>query len=273
MDLQKWDGHTHGPYCKHGSSAAFDAYLTRAIELGFTRYSVTEHPPLPDRFTANPEVMKQLAMKEEELPHYFRNAWEVKSRFSERIDVRVGLELDYLYHHEQFTERLLTEYQDQIEDAIISVHFLPGKQGMHCVDWDVQEIDRQLIRYYGSFERLIEVYFEHVHLALEQARLFRIPVRLGHATLFQKFKTALPECDELVITSHLLNVFEILKDDGIGLDVNTACLDLETCADVYPPLSLASIAKEMGVACVFGSDAHQPRHVGRHWDAVQKILG
>ena len=38
----KWDGHTHTKFCYHGSNAAEELYIDRAIELGFERYTISD---------------------------------------------------------------------------------------------------------------------------------------------------------------------------------------------------------------------------------------
>lgn len=44
------DGHTHTELCPHGSGEATEKMIQRAIQLGFQRYCITEHAPLPPAF-------------------------------------------------------------------------------------------------------------------------------------------------------------------------------------------------------------------------------
>ena len=46
----RWDGHTHTEMCPHGSGDSTAAMVEKAIRLGFTDYSITEHAPLPTGF-------------------------------------------------------------------------------------------------------------------------------------------------------------------------------------------------------------------------------
>lgn len=46
----KREGHTHTEFCPHGSGEDVELFIIKAIELGFTEYSITEHNPLPTRF-------------------------------------------------------------------------------------------------------------------------------------------------------------------------------------------------------------------------------
>ncbi|MDB5084262.1 MAG: histidinol phosphatase [Bacilli bacterium] len=165
--LEKWDGHTHTSFCKHGSNAELDLYLDRAIDLGFRRYSITEHPPLPAAWVANPELMLELAMNEEELTHYMVYATNYKTKYEERIRIHVGLELDYLDHHEAFTLSMVDQWHDTLEDIVMSVHYLPGKNGMRCIDYTAVDFLEGLLAYYGSIDQVVDEYYNHVPRAID----------------------------------------------------------------------------------------------------------
>ena len=44
------DGHTHTEFCPHGSGEEVEKFIQKAIQFGFTEYSITEHNPLPKQF-------------------------------------------------------------------------------------------------------------------------------------------------------------------------------------------------------------------------------
>ena len=46
----KKEGHTHTEFCPHGSGEDVELFIQKAIQLGFTEYSITEHNPLPKSF-------------------------------------------------------------------------------------------------------------------------------------------------------------------------------------------------------------------------------
>jgi histidinol-phosphatase (PHP family) len=46
----KVDGHTHTHFYPHGSGEEKAKFIEKAIELGFERYVLTEHAPLPRSF-------------------------------------------------------------------------------------------------------------------------------------------------------------------------------------------------------------------------------
>lgn len=262
----KWDGHTHTQFCKHGSAEDLLTYVERAIELGFQRYSVTEHPPIPARLVDNPQLMAELAMSEDELPAYFRYARSVKERTADRIEVAVGLELDYLPGQTSYTDRIVDQYGKQLEDTVLSVHYLPGRGGIRCIDFTSDDFKEGLLDYYGNMEKVVEEYYNHVEQLIEWAAPLPMRKRIGHINLIEKFRMALPEIDENQIKKRLQAILPKLRAGNIGVDVNTAGLRVKTCGKPYVPSWFIQECLADGVSCVYGSDAHHPQYVGAAYD-------
>lgn len=261
----KWNGHTHTPFCRHGSSAPLTAYLDHAIAAGFERYSVTEHPPLPSDWLTDPGVQAQYAMEDGQLDRYFDDMWAAKAAYADRLDIRVGLELDYLPGSEPFTEDIVRTYGHRIEDVVFSVHYLPGVGGMRCVDLSADDTRRGLIEYYGSMDAVVRTYYDHVRNAILYAATLPSPKRLGHVNLIQKFRTELPPIDEHLIDHQLKTLLPLLKSCGVGIDVNTAGLRKSSCSIPYVPEWFIETCMADGIECVFGSDAHHPEDVAAGW--------
>lgn len=266
----KWDGHTHTKFCKHGHSDELERYLDRAVELGFERYSVTEHPPLPERWIDDAPLMAELAMGIEELPAYFAYVGEYKRRYEGRLEVTAGLEIDYLHERFDFTERIVEPWADTLEDIVMSVHYLPGRGGMRCVDYKPDDFRTNLLDYYGTMERVVDAYFDHVELAIAAAARLPGRKRIGHIGLIAKFRTALPPADGEQVRERMERLVPLLANTGIGVDVNTAGLRVATCGEAYVPEWMIRACVEAGVDCVYGSDSHKPEQVGFGWGYWQQ---
>ena len=134
MILPRRDGHTHTEVCLHGSREPTELFIQRAIELGFKTYSLTEHPPLPDGFE-DPTPDKSCGMPRNDsrsLSAKWRSS--SKKKYASQIEIKVGLEVDYIPGFEAQTRQMLSEVGPDLEDAVMSVHFLEGKGGWRCVD-------------------------------------------------------------------------------------------------------------------------------------------
>lgn len=262
----KWDGHTHTRFCYHGSSAPQEEYLDQAIRLGFERYTISEHPPLPQAWIANQDLFAELAMPEAELPQYIRYAQQMKELYSGRIEVTVGLELDYLPGQLEYTERIVDQWHQSLEDVVYSVHYLPGAGGMRCIDFTPDDFREGILAYYGSMERVVEEYYNHVEAAIEWAARLPMRTRLGHINLIEKFHQALPAIDETQIRRRLEGIIPKLAQAGVGIDVNTAGLRVATCGKPYASEWFIRQCRLQGIDCIYGSDSHKPEHVGTGWD-------
>ncbi|MDQ0112767.1 histidinol-phosphatase HisJ [Paenibacillus harenae] len=262
----KWDGHTHSHFCRHGSDIDLKHYLQKAEALGFSRYTVSEHPPLPEGWLKDTSLMQSLAMNAEELPAYIACVERLKSEFDGRLEVTIGLELDYLYGDETFTERIVSDWHGKLDDVILSVHYLPGRRGMRCIDYTPADFRQGLLAYYGTMEKVVNEYYDHVELAIDSAAGWPVRTRLGHVNLIEKFRLLLPGIDARQSEERLRNMIPKLAAAGIGIDVNTAGMRKSTCLKPYAPEWFVRECLSRGIACVFGSDAHRPEDIGSGWD-------
>ena len=268
----KWDGHTHTRFCYHGNPAELTEYVDRAVALGFERYSVTEHPPLPDRWVRDEKLMAELAMPPEELPAYIEYALWTKDRYAGKIELAVGLEMDYLDGSEAFSDRLLEPYLDVLEDAVVSVHFLPGRDGMHCVDFTAEDFRANLLSYYGTMDKAAEEYFDHIEKSIAWAAGLPMRKRIGHPLLIEKFSRELPPIDPALIRRRLERIARRLAESGVGVDVNTAGLRVATCGKPYAPAWFVRECLARGVEVVYGSDSHKPEQVGFGYDYFRQVI-
>ncbi|WP_135547735.1 histidinol-phosphatase HisJ [Paenibacillus cymbidii] len=274
----KWDGHTHTKFCYHGNDAEQEAYLDRALALGFERYTISEHPPLPQGWVEDGELFRELAMPMDELPAYMAYAKAMKRQYEGRLDVTVGLELDYLPGAFGFTERIVDEWQGELEDVVYSVHYLRGRGGvMQCVDYKPDHFAEHLLAYYGTMTNVVDEYYDHVEAAIARAGHLpsHIRKRIGHINLIEKFASALPPIDENHIRRRLEAILPLLAATGVGIDVNTAGMRVATCGKPYVPAWFLAACRARGIACVYGSDSHKPDHVGFGWEwfAAQSNIG
>ncbi len=269
----KWDGHTHTPFCYHGSQAAQELYIDRAIELDFERYTLSEHPPLPQGWIDDIPLFKSLAMPEHELPDYIEHAKRMKRLFEGRIEVTVGLELDHLPGQLDFTQAIVEKWHQDLEDVVYSVHYLPTAGGMRCIDYTPDYSREHLLSYYGTMENVVNEYYNHVEAAIEWVSQLPMRKRIGHINLIEKFRKALPEIDEQQMRQRLETIIPLLVKKNVGIDVNTAGSRVETCGKPYVPEWFLAECRKQGVACIYGSDSHKPEHVGTGWEWFAKKTG
>ncbi|MBC1501738.1 histidinol-phosphatase HisJ [Listeria weihenstephanensis] len=269
----KRDGHTHTEFCPHGSGDSMEVMVEKAISLGFTDYSITEHPPMPAAFEQeianNKKDIATAAIGWDQLDAYFKKAHEVKHTYRDKIRIHVGLEVDFLPGFEQDTRALLREYGSQMDDGVLSLHFMPGIGGWRFIDFSAEDFEAGILRHYGSFEAVQKAYYgliqESLFADLGQAK----PTRLGHISLCQKFQRFFADEYTGLKSATRQQVSELLRDvraREYQLDWNTAGLYKEFCRETYPSLDVVAEAQMLGIELVYGSDAHSLADVGRGYD-------
>lgn len=258
----KRDAHIHSPFCPHGTSDPFRAYIHKAIDNGFQDISFTEHAPLPEGFL-DPTPAQDSGMKSHELPHYFAALEQLKKEFSGNLRIRSGLEVDFIPGFEQQTARLLDEVGPQLDDAILSVHFLPHKDQWICADFSA-EVFMKLVQDLGSVQAVYDLYYDTVEASIKADLGPYKPKRIGHATLIHKFQH--DHGETIDDDARIREILQLVKEHGYELDVNSAGLSKPGCLEFYPPLPYIDYARRLGIPLVFGSDAHNAAGLHKYAD-------
>ncbi|UVI31044.1 histidinol-phosphatase HisJ [Paenibacillus spongiae] len=270
------DGHTHTEFCYHGSGEKAELYVAQAIKSGFGMYSLTEHTPLPSQLSRQipngPELIAELAMPDHELPQYLGMAEELKAKYKSQIELLVGLEVDYIPGMESYTRQLLDNCGNRLEDGVLSVHFLPGKNGWRCVDYKPDDFKDGLIDYYGSVEKVYEAYYEAIEQSVEADLGPNKPRRIGHLTLIHKYQDIYRPQDPDCCRDTILRILNKIKEREMELDFNVAGLFQPACNEIYPSDWILREAYRLGIPMVYGSDSHRVEHVGRGYDAFQETM-
>ena len=105
-----------------------------------------------------------------------------------------------------------------------------------------------------------DIYAQYYDLVtgLARTKLFDI---LGHPDVVKKFGHR-PSRDWEPLERKAL---EAVAAAGMALDVNTSGLR-RPADEIYPSPRMLRTARELGIGITFGSDAHEPGHVGEAFD-------
>lgn len=264
----KRDAHIHTPYCPHGSQDPLEAYVEEAIKKGFDCITFTEHAPLPEGFK-DPVPQKDSSMDLDKLESYFHELNTLKKSYASDLAIYTGLEVDFIRGYEQETKDFLDRYGSNLDDSILSLHFLKADDSYICLDYS-EESFQQLIHLKGSIHALYESYTNDLIASIQAELGPHKPTRIGHMTLARKFQEAFPapkEAEALFET-----VLDAVENKGYTLDLNTAGLRKLKCHETYPNQSLLQKAYQRGIPFVYGSDAHVAKDVGAHYDDIHTFL-
>lgn len=250
------DGHIHTPFCPHGSKDSFESYIEAAIKLGRREMTFTEHFPLPKGILTK-EMTRECALLEEEVPKYMEAVGEMQEKYKDQIKINKGFEVDYIEGYEEVIKESLNKYGVEIEDAILSVHFVKCKGDYLAVDGleDMEELTNRL----GSIEAVYDLYFNTILKSIEADLGQYKPKRLGHPSLIRTFNKKYPvEYDDKGLFEKIVSK---MLEGGYEVDFNVSGLRKEYCGETYPSGKLLELIQMNHVKYVEGSDSHQVSHL------------
>lgn len=235
------DYHIHTVMSKD-AKGELEEYIETAREKGLTEIGVSDHFHLEEATSpSNPT----------KLIEYAKRVQTLRERTS--FPVKLGIEADYIPTQEDETAKMLkTVHFDYV---IGSVHFIDG--------WTFDN-PKYLSEYQKwNIPKLYETYFDLIQRSAK-SRLFDF---IGHLDLIKKFGYK-PKTD---ITDILLRTVEVLKECKICVEVNTGGLRAP-CREIYPAKALLKMCFDQAVPITLGSDAHQPKDVGKDFDKALKLI-
>lgn len=261
-----YDGHIHTPFCPHGTTDSLEQYVEQALLMGLKIITFTEHAPTPGRFV-DPTPEKNSAMSIEELELYLKTIHQLKASYHKRLDIKVGLEIDYLAGYESETIDLLEPFAHLLDETILSQHFLQVGGKLLPVDFSPETFD-ELVQHLGSFEAVVRFYYEEfatgLHYPWERLKVKRI----GHLDLPIKYQLNYAWKRNHVIDSER-QLLHAIASRGFGLDLNTAGLRKPACQQVYAEAVIIE-ATQLGIPFVLGSDAHLASDVGFNFKEMKQ---
>jgi histidinol-phosphatase (PHP family) len=266
--LIQHDRHVHTPFCPHGSKDTLSEYVEKALELGLTTISFTEHAPLPEGFIDTvPE--KNSAMSPETLPLYLESCSEIKEYYLDRIKINIGLEVDFIQGYEKETTAFLNKWGPQLDDSILSVHFLKPDHSYICLDYGANAFE-ELLNKSGSLKNVYQLYYDTLLQSISCQLGTFTPKRIGHISLVRKFQKLFPKnFDDTFLLEQTLVA---LAHHHKTLDVNAAGLFKEHCQEVYPPISWLKKAVKMNIPLIYGSDAHFSKQLGQGRASLEEFF-
>ena len=240
------DYHMHTPLCKHAEGWPKD-YAVVAIERGLAEIGFSDHSPMAEPFD-------DWRMDDTEFPRYLELVQEVQDEFSADLEIRLGLECDFLEGGEGWIEELAR--RAEFDYLIGSVHYLES-------DWAVDDPDpKWAARWEDSIEEIWERYWV-LYRQCASSGLFDF---LAHPDLVKKFGHR-PDGD---LKRFYVPTIEVIAENNIAIELSTAGLR-KPCAEMYPSREFLELAFQADIPLVIGSDAHQPENVGADFDAAIKL--
>lgn len=243
------DYHVHTWRCKHAVGKIGD-YVEAAASRGLKEIGFSDHYPI---FYFSPLPYEDYSMDLSELPAYAGEVEEAKERFKGRVEVKVGVEVDYCEGCEPLLKEALTS--QEFDYVVGAVHFVDGwavDDERNLGKYKEYDLDALYAKYFGALKALIK------------SGLFDV---VAHLDVIKKFGFV-PEGG---VERYLLPCLDLIAEEGVCAEINTSGLD-GPAKETYPGLKFLKEMRDRGVQVTLGSDAHKPRDVARHFDTVLREL-
>lgn len=249
------DYHTHHERCGH-AVGTLEEYVRQGIRIGLKQLGLSDHLPL---IHVNPaEYYPEMAMPLEELPRYVEECLELKERYKGQIELRLGLEADYIEGYEDRIRAILEPYP--WDYLIGSVHFLG--------EWDIT--DHRQVRGWEGKDSL-EVYRQY-YQAVRQSAASGIYDIIGHMDVIKRFGYG-PDTEEgrAEVRELERGALRQISEAGIAMELNASGLS-KPCAEMFPSRPVLEEALRLGIPLTLGSDAHDPMKLGDGLAEARQLL-
>ena len=232
----------HTPLCRHAIGEP-EEYAAAAQARGLKGIVVTCHNPLPEG------ISQSVRMYEEQWDEYLAIVARAREAWAGRVDVRLGLEADFLPGLEPFLEKQLGSAE--FHHVLGSVH----PQVRYYKD-----------RYFhGDIHEFQRTYFEHLAQAAETG-LFDT---LSHPDLVKNEDPSAWSARRLM--PYIERALDRIAAAGTAMELNTSGA-LKALPEMNPgPLILRAMASR-GIPVVIGADAHTPRRVADRFEDALDVL-
>ena len=246
-----FDCHLHSRFSD--GCASLETMARAAAARGLSGVVFTDHMPLP--------FENRYALAHRRLETYRAEIQAVRRRMSGRLQVLMGLEMEVLPSHADWSREIA---QGPLDVLIASVHQVEAQGRRYLINGSAAEFVTALeTGFGGDIRRLCEAYYGQ-STAMVQTGLFRI---LGHLDVLAKhnrngrfFDPSAPWYRELVAV-----LLAAVGRAGMVVEINTGGLDHDV-RSAYPGPRILAAIEAKGIPVCLSSDAHRPEDVARHFD-------
>ncbi len=235
-----YESHCHTPLCRH-SVGEPEEYAQAALGRGMAGIHITCHGPTPLEWGH--------CMKRSDWGEYLRICERARAKFEGQIEVRTGIECDFLPSLVSYWREFLSRHE--MSHVLGSVH--PQVATYREQFWRGDAFEYQ------------KTYFKHLADAAETGLFDTI----SHPDLV---KNSTPHDWNLErILPHIQRQLDRIAQVGTAMELNTSGLN-KSIREMNPAPQILREMAARGIPVVIGSDAHVPERVGDKWEDALDML-
>ena len=246
-------GHS-GEFCDHAQDR-LEQLVQGAIALGMPVYGLTEHAPRVEPQHVYDEE-KAMGWDTDHLlelfARYAAEAKRLQAVYGDQIEILAGFEAEVIPEGRYVEVMRGLREQHGLDYFVGSVHWVDGI----IIDYTRDRFD-QAVEAQGGLEKLALRYYD---IAAEMVSTLR-PEVVGHLDLVRRHGGNDPAIETPKVRERARAVLALMKEHDAILDINTAGYR-KGLGTPYPAPWLLDAARDIGVSCCFGDDAHRVLEVG-----------
>ncbi len=253
--------HTHTNYCDGKCNT--EEMILSAINKNFYTIGISTHGPVTYGTDWNINVCN--------LEKYIEEVLFLKGKYKNKIDVFLGMELDYL-PGTGFNELEISLIK-KLDYYIGSVHYLGSFDNgtMWTVDYTIEELFRGINESFnGNIKLAVEAYYKSI---ADMAEKFQPPI-IGHLDLIKKNNKnniLFDESEEWYISS-VEKCLDIIKNTKSIIEINTGGMARGYTKEQYPSSFILKMIKEKNIPVIINSDAHTAETINYKLNEMRDLV-
>ncbi|MHA1489455.1 MAG: histidinol-phosphatase HisJ [Promethearchaeota archaeon] len=258
--LEDW--HTHNYLCRHAVGTLED-YVKKAIKFGLKTIGFSDH--FPYEFLKNLERIpyQEYSMTLNEVEGYILTAENLRKKYENQIEIKIGFEIDYLKDQEDALNKHLNKVVHRLDHIYGSVHILNAKKGLYCFDdnrfleeYNNLGVDNVYMKYYKTQRKMLS------------SNKFKFDI-VSHFDLPKKFNK-LPQNKDLIFNEAIKSL-ELVKKRDLVVEINTSGFRKEV-KEQYPSEKIIKEMHQLDIPILLGSDAHDPKEIAWEFKLIIEKL-
>jgi len=240
-----------------------EEYVRAALDKGLRTLGFTGHAPVP--FPCSWTIPPPL------LGEYLRSARNLQAGYRERIELLVGLEVDYI--PEIISPSSAHIRALNLDFTVGSVHFVGRLAGgdLWTADGPPEELERGVAESFGGkFRPAVERYYERISAMVRSAE----PDIIGHLDVIKKNNRGDRYFSEDApwYRAAVAETLDVVAASSCIVEVNTGGIVRNTSGALYPSEWILGEILKRKIPVMINSDAHRPEQLDGYFEETAAIL-
>lgn len=242
--------HSHSNFCD-GSDKP-ELYIKNAIAKKMPAYGFSSHAPI--------NFETYWCIPDSDLEKYLKEVSDIKRKYASKIQVYIGLEIDYIPNFAGRKQHILENCQ--LDYFIGSIHFINQfSDGSHWSIDDSRETFTKGLKeiFNNNFKKAAEKFYENTCQMLIEDK----PNIIGHFDKIKMYNTDnkyFSENDKWY-KKQVDNALKTIKQTGSIIEINTRGYYRYGQTDLYPSVWIIKKMLELNIPMVLNSDSHAPDEI------------